>query len=164
MTRPPCVRLYPAYPGNPRLRIEGESPQSGKDIRSSLCPGYDHRCESESAYFIVVPASEPGPKQCLCLVCRLNNNAKDYGSRLKAGTTEEMTRRISNRLARIRHGSGETAVDGDGLAVDVGCFVACQKQSHRGEFVRLAGALERIELADLVGGAALLGAVEHRFG
>src|ERR1700722_55342 len=36
MTRPPCVRLYPAYPGNPRLRIEGESPQSGKDIRASL--------------------------------------------------------------------------------------------------------------------------------
>src|SRR5829696_5819543 len=36
MTRPPCVRLYPACPGNPRLRIEGESPQSGKDIRSAL--------------------------------------------------------------------------------------------------------------------------------
>src|ERR1700760_1715433 len=36
MTRPPCVRLYPACPGNPRLRIEGESPQSGKDIRSPL--------------------------------------------------------------------------------------------------------------------------------
>jgi hypothetical protein len=30
------VRLYPACPGNPRLRIEGESPQFGKDIRSSL--------------------------------------------------------------------------------------------------------------------------------
>src|ERR1700716_1545582 len=26
MTRPPCVRLSPAYPGNPRTRIEGESP------------------------------------------------------------------------------------------------------------------------------------------
>src|SRR5216110_568570 len=26
MTRPPCVRLCPAYPGNPRTRIEGESP------------------------------------------------------------------------------------------------------------------------------------------
>src|SRR6266700_1689487 len=26
MTRPPCVRLCPAYPGNPRMRIEGESP------------------------------------------------------------------------------------------------------------------------------------------
>jgi hypothetical protein len=34
------MRLYPAIPGNPRLRIEGESPQSGKDIRSSLHPGY----------------------------------------------------------------------------------------------------------------------------
>src|SRR4051812_37793430 len=26
MTRPPCVRLCPAYPDNPRTRIEGESP------------------------------------------------------------------------------------------------------------------------------------------
>src|SRR5215471_5484441 len=30
MTRPPCVRLCPAYPGNPRSRIEGESPPDGK--------------------------------------------------------------------------------------------------------------------------------------
>src|SRR5260221_8876224 len=30
MTRPPCVRLCPAYPGNPRTRIEGESPQIRK--------------------------------------------------------------------------------------------------------------------------------------
>src|ERR1700704_6767775 len=36
MTRPPCLRLYPAYPGNPRSSIEGESPRSGKDIRSAL--------------------------------------------------------------------------------------------------------------------------------
>src|SRR5689334_20199504 len=35
MTHPPCVRLYPAYPGNPRTRIEGESPLLRKrDIRS----------------------------------------------------------------------------------------------------------------------------------
>jgi hypothetical protein len=27
MTRPPCVRLCPAHPGNPRTRIEGESPR-----------------------------------------------------------------------------------------------------------------------------------------
>src|ERR1700758_4408053 len=30
MTRPPCVRLCPAYPGNPRTRIEGESPPQEK--------------------------------------------------------------------------------------------------------------------------------------
>src|SRR5712664_1708529 len=30
MTRPPCVRLCPAYPGNPRNRIEGESPPQEK--------------------------------------------------------------------------------------------------------------------------------------
>ena len=27
---PPCLRLCPAYPGNPRSRIEGESPPDGK--------------------------------------------------------------------------------------------------------------------------------------
>src|SRR5437879_4404499 len=30
MTRPPCVRLCPAYPGNPRSRSEGESPPQEK--------------------------------------------------------------------------------------------------------------------------------------
>src|SRR6516164_11186695 len=30
MTHPPCLRLCPAYPGNPRSRIEGESPPDGK--------------------------------------------------------------------------------------------------------------------------------------
>src|SRR6185437_6412704 len=34
---------------------------------------------------------------------------------------------LSNRLARIRHRGGEATVDGDGLAVDVRCFVARQK-------------------------------------
>src|SRR5262245_60612024 len=29
MTHPPCLRLCPAYPGNPRYRIEGESPPQG---------------------------------------------------------------------------------------------------------------------------------------
>src|SRR5947207_5975823 len=39
MTRPPCVRLCPAYPGNPRTRIEGESPPLCKGtygLRSAL--------------------------------------------------------------------------------------------------------------------------------
>src|SRR5712672_544736 len=30
MTHPPCLRLCPAYPGNPRNRIEGESPHQEK--------------------------------------------------------------------------------------------------------------------------------------
>src|ERR1700737_2318617 len=30
MTHPPCLRLCPAYPGNPRKRIEGESPLQGE--------------------------------------------------------------------------------------------------------------------------------------
>src|SRR5262245_57384942 len=65
---------------------------------------------------------------------------------------------LLNRLPRIRHRRGQSAVHRNRLAVDIRGLVACQKQSHRGEFVRLARPLERIELADLVGGAALLGA------
>ena len=61
-----------------------------------------------------------------------------------------MARLKSNRLPRIRHRRGETAIHRDRLAVDVGCLDAGKKQSHRGEFMRLAGALQRIELADLV--------------
>src|SRR5438876_5030287 len=41
MTRPPCVRLCPAYPGNPRTRIEGESPPLCKGtygLRASAKP------------------------------------------------------------------------------------------------------------------------------
>src|SRR5882672_12105929 len=70
----------------------------------------------------------------------------------------------SDRPPRIRHRRGEAAVDRDRLAVDVGGVVARKEQAHRREFVRLAGALQRIELADLVLGAAFLGAVEHRLG
>src|SRR5690349_19936067 len=66
-----------------------------------------------------------------------------------------------NRLARIRHRRRQAAIHRNRLAVDVARLVARQEQSHRREFMRLAGALERIELADLVLGAALLGAVEH---
>ena len=61
-----------------------------------------------------------------------------------------------NRFPRIRHRRGEAAIDRDRLAVDIGRLVAGEKQSHRREFVRLAGALQRIELADLAVGAALL--------
>src|SRR6202048_4292081 len=71
--------------------------------------------------------------------------------------------RRSNRLPRIRHRRGEAAIDRDRLAVDIGGVVAGEKKSHRREFMRLAGALQRIELADLVLGAALLGAIEYRF-
>src|SRR3569833_3906148 len=66
--------------------------------------------------------------------------------------------------ARIRHRRSEAAVDRDRLAVDIRGVVAREEKAHRREFVRLAGTLQRIELADLVLGAALLGAVEHRLG
>src|ERR1700710_881462 len=70
----------------------------------------------------------------------------------------------SNRLPRIRHRRCKPAIDRDRLAVDVGGVVARQEQAHRREFMRLAGALQRIELADLVLRAAFLGAVEHWLG
>src|SRR5690348_10618680 len=40
MTRPPCVRLCLAYPGNPRTRIEGESPpqEKGHTVFGGLRP------------------------------------------------------------------------------------------------------------------------------
>src|SRR4029079_1699582 len=69
-----------------------------------------------------------------------------------------------NRFTRIRHRGRKTAVDRDRLAVDIGSVVAGEEQSHRGEFVRLPGAFQGVELADLVGGAALLGAIEYRPG
>src|SRR5438128_1058787 len=67
-----------------------------------------------------------------------------------------------NRLPRVRHRRGEAAIHRNRLAVDVRRLVAGQKQSHRRQLMRLAGALERIELADLVLGAALLGAIKYR--
>src|ERR1700730_17889843 len=70
----------------------------------------------------------------------------------------------SNRLPRIWHRCGQAAIDRDRLAVDVRRLVACQKQSHRRELVRLAGALQGVELADLAVGAARLGVVEDWFG
>src|SRR6267154_4654356 len=69
-----------------------------------------------------------------------------------------------NRLARIRHRGGEAAVDRDRLSVDIGRIVAGEKQSHRRQFMWLAGALQGIELADLAVGAALPGVVEYRLG
>src|SRR5450631_4364986 len=68
-----------------------------------------------------------------------------------------------NRLARIGHRGRQAAIDRDRLSVDIGGVVACEKQSHRRQFMRLAGALQRVELADLAVGAALFGVVEDRF-
>src|SRR3984885_5139451 len=51
--------------------------------------------------------------------------------------------------------AGKPAVDRKGLAVDVGRFVARQKQRHCGDFRGRAGALQRLELPDLAIGAAL---------
>ncbi len=65
---------------------------------------------------------------------------------------------IPIRLACRRSGidAVEPAIDRKRLAVDVGGFIAEQEQPHRREFVRLPCPLQRIELADLALGAALL--------
>src|SRR5580700_8317586 len=73
-------------------------------------------------------------------------------------------RDASNRLPHIRHRRRQAAVDRDRLTIHIGRLVAGEEQSHRRQFMRLAGALQGIELADLVLRAALLGAVEYRLG
>src|SRR5436190_5373142 len=69
-----------------------------------------------------------------------------------------------NRFAGIWHRGGEAAVDRDRLSVDIGRIIAGEEQSHCRELMRLAGALERVELTDLLVGAALPGIVEDRLG
>src|SRR6185312_1713459 len=81
-----------------------------------------------------------------------------------ASRNDDRRGRRLNRPSRIRHRRGEAAIDGERLAVNVGRLVAREEQRHRRDLVRLAGALQGIELADLVGSTALLGAVEHRLG
>src|SRR6516162_2882394 len=80
----------------------------------------------------------------------------------KSATT--MTAVGLHRLPRIWHRGRKAAVDGERLAVDIRRLVACEEQAHRGDLVRLAGALQGIELADLVRGAALGRTVEDRLG
>src|SRR5258708_32999242 len=79
-----------------------------------------------------------GPESILTIV------VMDSGLALRAPRNDEL-----NRLSRIRHRGGEAAVDRDRLSVDIGRIVAGEKKSHCRELMRLAGALERIELADL---------------
>ena len=55
-----------------------------------------------------------------------------------------------NRLPRIRHRRRQTAIHRNCLSIHIRRFIARQKQPHRRELVRLAGARQRIELADLV--------------
>src|SRR5258707_6941509 len=43
-TRPPCLRLCPANPGNPRRNIEGESPLEGRTY-SLGSTGRVHACQ-----------------------------------------------------------------------------------------------------------------------
>src|SRR5271169_5812300 len=56
LTRPPCVRLGPADPGNPRRHIEGESPHKGKDIRSNL---RSNRMGNDRVNFLSLDRSRP---------------------------------------------------------------------------------------------------------
>src|SRR5579883_2987395 len=92
-------------------------------------------------------------------------NAKVVSSRPAFVTkVTRSTRSELDRLAGIWHGSGKAAIDRNRLAVDIGGLVAEEEQAHRRQLARLAGPLERIELADLALSAAFLGAVENRLG
>src|ERR1700682_2903102 len=57
-----------------------------------------------------------------------------------------------NRLARIWHRRRQAAIDRDRLSVDVGGVVAGEKQSHRRQFMRLAGALARVGVPGFAAG------------
>src|ERR1700679_1359419 len=65
---------------------------------------------------------------------------------------------------RHRQRARQPAVHRDRMAVDVGRLVARQEQRGRRDLFGVAIAAQRIELADLVVGAALAGAVEDRLG
>src|SRR6266436_3005029 len=111
------------------------------------------------------PGLDPGPitpgrsfAEGLCHRC-LIETSRGMGPGFRRD--DVLIARRLNRLPRIRHRRREAAVDRDRLTVDVGRLVAGEEQSHRRQFVRLARALQGIELADLAVGAALLGIVEY---
>src|ERR1700688_838807 len=56
MTRPPCVRLCPAHPGNPRTRIEGESPPLRKGTYGLRSRAFARRLEgwATGTYLIIL--------------------------------------------------------------------------------------------------------------
>lgn len=60
--------------------------------------------------------------------------------------------------------SGQAAVHGDGLAIDVGRAVTQQETGHLGDLVRLTMSLEGIDLADAVRCAAFARTLECRPG
>src|SRR6516165_2009186 len=100
---------------------------------------------------------------------RLASLSPPYKAAPRPGHEDSERKRLRTRvslyrLARVRHRCSEATIDGKRLTVDVGRLVAGEKERHRRNLVRLARALQRVELPDLVGCAALFGAVEHRLG
>lgn len=65
---------------------------------------------------------------------------------------------------RERQRAGKAAINRESLTVDVGRLVACQEQRHGGDFLRRAGALQRVELPDLVLRTTLARSLEDRLG
>ena len=57
--------------------------------------------------------------------------------------------------------AAHAAVDGNTLAIDIGCVVACKEGGHRSDFFRLARPLERRDMSDLGVNAARARIVEH---
>src|SRR5260370_31895683 len=97
MTHPPCLRLCPANPGNPRNRIEGESPLQGKG--HTACEAdrkVDARSQAGTAPDENTDMREPANKSLLTDVSRL----RSYRCTIIASTT-------SNELVE-RMGCGAT--------------------------------------------------------
>src|SRR5210317_1249874 len=57
----------------------------------------------------------------------------------------------------------QTAIDGDRLAVYVGCAVTQQETGHLSNLLRLSGACGRIDLADAIAATALVRQIESGF-
>src|SRR5208283_5183984 len=53
MTPPPCLSLCPAYPGNPRNRIEGESPQLRKGHTLLVALLLGRKCRPPASCYLI---------------------------------------------------------------------------------------------------------------
>src|SRR5205814_982704 len=99
MTRPPCVRLCPAYPGNPRTRIEGESPP--------LCKGTYGLRSIREADASRRMAAKHGPGAILRDArARARAPQDEVGDKFTASTDPVLWKRRSSRQSKSSEPSG----------------------------------------------------------
>src|SRR3546814_18264741 len=75
-----------------------------------------------------------------------------------------LVRSLAQKLARHRVRAGESAVDRDRLSVDIARLIAREEERDIGELLRLRGAAQRIELAELMGDVLGLRSEKRRVG